>query len=122
MASIADYVIVMDGSASMSRAAPNLTNFVRKHFPIPDNIASGRPSVLMYRLEADNADNLKYTVTLNDTDVLTLTHSTDRFGTVHEVVEANVLHNGDNRFMVIVTAGTGTLKISDVVLLIQVDV
>ena len=119
MASIADYVIVMDGAAALSRAG---TNFVRKHFLVPDNVASGRPSVLMYRVEADNADGLKYTVTLNDTDVLTLVHSTDRFGTVHEVVEANVVHNGDNRFLAIVTAGTGTIKISDVVVLVQVDV
>lgn len=116
MATIADFAVILDGAAALSRSG---TNFVRKHFTLPDNTAGGQASVLMYRLEAEGANNLQYTITLNDTDVLTLVHSTDRFGTVHEVVGANVVHNGDNRFLAIVTAGGGTVKISDVVLLFQ---
>ena len=118
MATLADYAVLLDGTASISRSA---TNFFRKTFSLPDSTNGGVPPVLMFRLEADNANGLKYTIDLNGKDVLTFVHSTNRFGTAHEVVGANIIHNGENKFQVIVTAGEGTLKISDVVLLFQVN-
>jgi hypothetical protein len=119
MATIADYKIVLDSSASLVRGG---TNFVRQTFTLPSNIVPEQHGILMYRVEAEDPDDLRYTLSLNDHEVVTFTHDTDRFGTVHEVIDPNVLHNGENRFAAVATAGSGTIKISDVVVHFQVTI
>ena len=118
MATLADYAVIIDGTATMVRGG---TNFFRQTFNLPDTTNPNVPAIFMYRVEAENANGLKYTVDLNGKDVLTLVHSSDRFGTIHEVVGANTIHNGENKFQVIATGGTGTLKMSDVIIMFQVN-
>jgi hypothetical protein len=118
MATLADYAVIIDGTATVVRGG---TNFFRKTFSLPSNINPAVPAVFMYRVEVENADGLKYTMDLNGKDILTFVHSTNRFGTLHEVVDANIVHNGENKFQVVATAGEGTLKISDLVLFFQVN-
>jgi hypothetical protein len=118
MATLADYAVIIDGTATISRGG---TNFFRQKFNLPDTHNPNVPVVFMFRIEAENANGLTYTIDLNGHDILTLVHSSNRFGTIHEVVGANIVHNGENKFQVIATAGTGTLKMSDVVLMFQVN-
>jgi hypothetical protein len=121
MATIADYRVVTDGIATMVRGGPG-QNFFRKKFNMPGNLVSEQKGILMYKVEADNADQLKYVMRLNGKDVQTLTHDEDRFGTIHEVINTNVLRINENDFEVVATGGEGTLKVSDVVVHFQVGV
>ena len=119
MPTIGDFKVVMDKAATLERGG---TNFVRVDFNLPTNTATSQRAVLMYRVEVEEADDLKYELNLNKENILTLTHDERRFGTIHEVIAANVLHNGENQFMAVATKGEGKLKISDVVILFQANV
>ena len=119
MPTIADYVVVVDASATLRRVG---TNFFRKAFTLPAFIAPDRPAILMYRVEAEDADDLRYTISINDKEILTFVHDEDRFGTLHEVIDPNVLHYGENRFAAVATAGDGVVKISDVVIHFQATI
>jgi hypothetical protein len=122
MPTIADYKIVLDGTAVIQRGTGQGFNFTRHNFALPGNIVPEQSGILMCRIEAEEADGLKYTLTINDVDLLTLTHSEDRFGTIHEVIGANVLRFGDNQFRAVASDGEGALKISDVVVYFQATV
>ena len=74
------------------------------------------------RVEVEEADDLRYKLTVNGQDVLTLTHNEERFGTIHEVINANVLRFGDNQFVALADDGEGIMKISDVVIYFQATV
>lgn len=118
MATLSDYVVIIDGTATMVRGG---TNYYRQTFNVPNNLNQSAKAIFMYRVEADNANDLKYTMDLNGQDVLTLTHSTNRFGTIHEVISGTAIRTGENKFQVVATGGTGTLKVSDVVVFFQVN-
>jgi hypothetical protein len=119
MATIADYRVVTDGAAVLTRGG---TNFFHKNFTLPANLVAEQNGILMCRIEAHDADGLKYTRSLNDRDVLTLIHNEDRFGTIHEVINVNVLRYGENKFAAVATDGEGSLKLSDVVIYFQATV
>ena len=122
MATIADYQVISDGSATLTRGTGSGVNYFRQNFSIPGNINQSVPSVLLFRIEVEEASGLKYTIYLNDKEVLTLTHSTNRFGTIHEIIPGDTIRYGDNQFRIVATEGTGVMKISDVFVQFQVTV
>jgi hypothetical protein len=122
MATIADYRVVMDGKAVLQRGTGEGVNNLRRDFSLPSNIDPEQPGVLMFRIEVEEADGLRYKLSLNGHDLLTLTHNEERFGTVHEVINTNILRFGENRFAAVADAGEGILKLSDVVVYFQATV
>lgn len=119
MPNIADFRVVTDATSSLVRGG---TNFVRAKFNLPNTLVPDESGVLFFRIEAEHPEGLKYEISINSKNVITLTHNQERFGSIHEVINANVLRIGENQFMAVATDGEGTLKISDVVVFFQTTV
>jgi hypothetical protein len=119
MATIADYVVVADGTSTLVRGG---TNFVVIDFNLPSNIVTAQRGILMYRMEVEDPDDLHYHITINNKEVVSFIHNSDRFGTVHEVIDANVLQFGSNTLSAVANGGDGTVKISDIVVHFQATV
>ena len=107
---VSHLAVLSDGSFSQT---PGADIDIDLPFALPDNTAARR-GVLAYVVDATSPSSLAYSMTINGTaEVSRLVDGTVRH-TEHEVVGS--FHAGDNTLRVVVTGGTGTLVISDVVL------
>lgn len=85
-------------------------------------IDAGIRSVLSFMLKAEDPSGLKYEISIKNgnnitTSILNTQTSTNTWRVFQEVVGKNVLTDKDNTLIVKVLGGTGTLVISDIVLL-----
>ena len=120
MATIGDYAVLSDGTVTL-RIGGDIDNTFS--FSLPTNLSVASSSVLSWRFEAENnPDNLKWKFDINGTDVVSFTHNSDRFCSLHEVVGGNILKQGSNTATVRVLSGQGQIKVSDVVLQFQATV
>ena len=102
--------VISDGSFSLT---PGADIDIDLPFELPDNTANRR-GVLTYMVDATSPSNLSYSMSINGAEQAgrrvdsTVAHSE------HEVVSG--FRAGSNTLRVLVTSGTGTLVVSDVVL------
>jgi hypothetical protein len=82
-------------------------------FTLPDNTANRR-GVLIYMTDAQSPNNLAYTMALNGAVELRRTVDSTVHHTEHEIVSQ--FRAGQNTLRIQVTAGTGVLILSDIVL------
>lgn len=85
-------------------------------------IDSGVRSVLSFMLKAEQPSRLKYEISIKNgnnitTGIINTETSTNTWRVFQEVVGTNVLTDKNNTLIVKVLDGTGTLVISDIVLL-----
>jgi hypothetical protein len=126
MATVADYITFADQAFELPEAAGFQT------FPmsnLPANINSKMPGILTFMVEIHNGKGLNLVVGMgpaNSPSSITYKFQYGwtvnyHFGSVQEVCVNAPLLNG-NMLYFTRTAGTGTLKISDVVIWFQVNV
>ena len=91
-------------------------------FTVPSNATLSGRAILRFMLEAEsNPSNLKWKIDVNGTQVYNATHNSDRFAAVQEVFDASTLRHGSNRLTATVTSGSGTIKVSDIVIDFQAN-
>jgi hypothetical protein len=124
MATVADYITFWDGPVSFGEAVSNHDHPLN----IPSNLNRAGNAILLFTLEVVNGQGLDLYFWLMDAppsaDSLSLGHvkTTGNYrGTVHELFPQSELATGKVlRFAR--QAGTGTVKVGDVVIWFQVDV
>ncbi|HST81650.1 MAG TPA: hypothetical protein VLL08_07945 [Kineosporiaceae bacterium] len=120
MATVGDYVVVSDGTTTLEIGRDIDQTFT---FSVPSNVNLGQSAVATWRLEAEGPPrNLAWNLSINGTELVGFTHGSDRFTGLQEVFQGSVLQAGSNDATVAVTAGTGRIKFSDLVIHFQVDV
>jgi hypothetical protein len=120
MATISDYAVLSDGTVTLKIGGDIDHTFA---FSLPANLSVASSSVLAWRFEAEsNPNNLKWKFDINGTDVISFTHNSDRFCSLHEVVAGNILKVGSNTATVRVLSGSGQIRVSDAVLHFQATV
>src|SRR5262245_29977411 len=110
MPNIADFVILSDAIEVMQRGTGEGTNAVRHSFNLTAKFVNGSRGILMFRIEVEEASDFHYEIKINGTSIATFTHDEERFGTIHEVINANVLRFGDNDYSAVATSGDGVMK------------
>jgi hypothetical protein len=93
-------------------------------FNLPQKLDVGTRSVISgVVVTLTNATNLTFKLEINDVDVNPVAPITgsERFN-IQEVVQANLLKVGQNKFRIKLAGGAGSLSFSDVVLLYGVNV
>ncbi len=122
MSRVADYKIIKDDSFTLTSTPPGNSKEIKFDLDSPHVEAR---SILAFKLDLVNADNFRFNVKVNGTQVVERTCSGDRFFTFHEVIPANLLKRKDpgpppeNSIQFTNTNGTGSVKISDIVLWYQ---
>lgn len=116
---IANFETFRDSSISLSNTPNNrsrtLTQDIRT---TPQN---GEGAILMWKHWRQGSGAVSYQVSVNGTPISTPTISSDvavrEFVTLQEVISTSIIEQGDNRVTFEVADGTGTLRVSDVVLM-----
>jgi len=118
MPTIADYTVIQDTSVTL----PKDNGDIDHDFPAftATDVSAGSRSVLMFRVNPDGNATLE--VTLNGTSVLTQAFDTEPQRSWHEVIEANLLKETGNVLTVSRTSGSGSLTVSDLVLMFQATI
>src|SRR5262245_2918702 len=120
MPAVGDYAILADGQVSLKIGGDIDHDFP---FTLPNTTSLTARAVLSMQMEAEGPpSNLKWSFSINGTKVGAYTHSKDRFGVIQEVVSTGILKTGANTAKVLVESGSGTLKVSDMVLQYQNNV
>ena len=123
MPQIADYHVVSDGAFPLSNQG-NAPDDKTITFSVPSGFNQGG-SVLSWRMHVVNGNNLKYNVTLNNQEVWDTPGSLfdgEQMMVLQEVVSGSAFIPGSQQQLTFqVRAGQGTVYISDVVLLCQVN-
>lgn len=120
MATVSDYAVVSDGTTTLQIGGDVDQTFT---FSVPANVNLGQRAVATWRLEAEGPpQNLAWNLRINGTEVVGFTHGQDRFAALQEVFQGSILRAGSNDATVTVTAGTGRIEISDIVIHFQVEV
>ena len=115
------YDVISDSKTSLAIDGDTNHDFV---IELNDDANVARRSVLSFMLSPDSANNLQFRLEIINgvnlfTTVATYTTSNDVRRVFQEVIGENVLTSNYNTLRVTVLSGTGTLNISDVVLLYQ---
>jgi hypothetical protein len=120
MPTVADYVVVSDKPAAMVRGG---TNFIDKKFTLPQNFNRDKLAIIQFMVDTVEVDHFHYVLRINGHDIVSYTHDTDRFGTLHEVfAPMGIMQPGQNDFRSVATEGEGTVKLGDIFIHFQVDV
>ena len=120
MPAVADYSILADGQVSLKIGGDIDHDFP---FTLPNTTSLTSRAILSMQMEAEGPpNNLKWSFSINGTKIGGFTHSKDRFGVIQEIVAAGILAAGANTARVVVESGSGTLKVSDMVLQYQNNV
>jgi hypothetical protein len=124
MATVADYVKLQDTYFELQEIA-GTQNFL---INLPANFNSTQPGILTFMLRIVNGKNIHLTIGMGPANnppaqqvFWTISWSGDYYGNVQELLGDAPLLNG-NMLYFTRTAGTGTVKISDVVIWCQVNV
>jgi hypothetical protein len=118
MALVADYIVVHDAQFQLTPASPS-RNFV---INVPNNAALGSPAILSMMVKTISADDIDATIEVNGQAVTNFVNAdglNDR--AIHEVFAGSVLNAGNNTVAFDLTAGTGTLQLSDVIVWFQAN-
>ena len=120
MANASDYVVVQDSTTTLQIGGDIDETFP---FTIPSNIDRNERAVVTWRFEAEGGPtNLAWNMALNGNNVVSFTHSSDRFAALQEVISGSSLNAGANDLTLQVTGGTGRIDVSDVVVHYRVNV
>jgi hypothetical protein len=126
MLTVSDYVVVKDNAPALHAHGNREHTFP---FDVPSNVNTGQPAVATWQFEAEGPQreappqNLKWHLSVNDTELVQFTHTHNRFAAVQEVFEGSVLRAGsDNKATVKITGGTGVIRFSDFVIHMKVNV
>jgi hypothetical protein len=124
MADAALYEVITDNVITLSRDAGGDKDF-ETTFDLPSTLQVSARSVLMIAVRTfQNSQNVNLDVWINGEGPLLDSYSTfptsDQF-TFQEVVPANLLKKGQNRIRMELVGGSGSARISDVVLLYGVN-
>jgi hypothetical protein len=112
MPRIADYITIDEtftlGSGNNNRVF---------HFDLPEGAATGTRSILAYLVDSLSPGSLTWTVLINGNVVQTTSvRNSQVFGTLHEIVQGNVLLVGENTITFSVDSGSGPINFSEIVL------
>jgi len=117
MPNLTDYTVIQDTSVTLPKSNGDIDHDYPKFGAA--GLAGGRP-ILMFRVNPAGTAELK--VTLNNSDVLTQTFDTDPQRSWHEIIDDGVLKESDNVLTITRNDGSGSLTVSDVVVLYQHEV
>ena len=117
MPNLTDYTVVQDSSVTLPKSNGDIDHDYPKFGAA--GLGAGR-SILMFRVNPAGEAELK--VTLNNAEVLTTTFSTDPQRSWHEVIDDGVLKDSDNVLTITRNDGSGSLTVSDVVMLYQHEI
>lgn len=111
MPSVADYIIITDGSFTLG------VNQERTFtFSLSGTISNVAP-IIAFQVDPANNSNLSFAVEINDQQVYNATTSVTIRRGIWEVFGLNILDtNGNNTVQFRVESGTGTITFSDVIL------
>ena len=119
---ICDYSIFRDSSVTIQRGGGGDLD-KEFHINLPESLVRSNRSILAYVVDPEsNVNNLRVEVAVNGTPVRSSRFGQDLLMTLHEVVGADVLNVGRNTVKFTATSGSGSIRISDVVLWWQRDV
>ena len=123
MATVADYITFADKPFELQEIAGS-QNFLLN---LPANFNSEKPGILTFMLHVNNGKNIHVVLSMGPANNIANAQSIGsmeldgyHFTTVQELLGGAPLLNG-NMLYFTRTAGTGTLKISDVVIWFQVN-
>jgi hypothetical protein len=120
MPTVSDYVVVADGTTTLQIGGDVDQTFT---FSVPANVNLGQRAVATCMIEVEGPpQGLAWNLRINGTQIIGFTHNQDRFSVIQEVFQGSILQAGPNNAIVTVTAGTGRLEISDIVIHFQVEV
>jgi hypothetical protein len=114
MPNLTDYTVIEDNSVTLPKSNGDIDHDYPKFGAA--GLADGR-SILMFRVNPDNTAEL--VVSLNGTNVVTQTFDTEPQRSWHEVIDDGVLKDSDNILTITRNSGSGSLTVSDVVVLYQ---
>jgi hypothetical protein len=120
MPTVSDYAVVTDGTTTLQTGADIDASFP---FSVPSNVNRGQRAVATWRLEVEGPpQSLAWNLSINGTQLVGFTHSSDRFAGLQEVFQGSILQAGNNDATVEITGGSGRIEFSDLVVHFQVDV
>lgn len=113
---IADYSIFRDSPVTVQKGGGGDLD-KEFYIDLPESLVRSNRSILAYVVDPEaNVNNLRVEVAVNGEPVRSSRFGQDLLMTLHEVVGANVLKVGRNSVTFTATSGTGSVRISDVVL------
>jgi hypothetical protein len=120
MTQVATYKDLQDGPSTLHFNGP-----VSRYFDIfdaPGALLSERP-ILFFRVAPDVGDDIvRLEMTLNGDPIVGVTFHSDEGRAWMEIVEDTALQLTGNQLVATVTSGTGSITVSEVVLLYKVNV
>ena len=119
MPNVADYSIVSDGNVDLKIGGDIDRTF---DFNIPTTAVLNQSAILSFQLDTGTGgtpSGLKWRADINGTKIGGWTHNARDFCAVQEVFGGSVLKKGSNSATVTVESGTGTLRVSDIVVWFQ---
>lgn len=121
MPTITDCITLQSGTTTLAYPTGD-RDYTFAQFDAPAANLGSR-GVLMFRVVPTvGAGSVKLRLTLNGTVVSDITYRSDTGRTWHEIYEGDILELQDNVLEAELTAGNGTLSISDVTLFFQATI
>jgi hypothetical protein len=122
MATAARYITLSDGPFILNSIIPE--KFFKLKLPAGFSVDRAFPAVLFFKLNASKLDDFELRVWIGHSgiEVLEKTLNGDYYQTIHELIGDPGLVGNENDLAFQYLGGDGTLKISDVFILLQGDV
>jgi hypothetical protein len=113
------WTTIVDRQFDLTPGTPTVAREV--HFHLDDDTTLRLGGVLTFMTDAVSPNNLTYNIKINNLDVINRTVDSAVLHSEQEAIfqhqgDPLVLQHGQNDLLITVTGGTGTLRISDVVL------
>lgn len=119
MPTIADYTIILDNVVTLPDSIGDVDRDFTFNAPA---VNAGVASILAFRVNPD-ADDVTLRVTLNGTNILTQRFNGEpQERSWHEVIGQNILQDSNNTLTLARIAGSGVVRVSDLVLFFQTNV
>jgi hypothetical protein len=117
MPDVADYRVISDGGSATFQIG-GLTDFTFK-FDLGTAVKHNQPAILQFFISSSNANNLNVGFHLNGKLFMPSIHLTGKvFATMHEI-GSGMTKNNVNELRILLSSGTGSLTISNIVLFVQ---
>ena len=108
---------ITDNPLEMKRGTPPGDIDKEVPFDLPDDTTPDEGGVLTFMTEAVSPNNLTFTMAINDVPVVARKVDSAVLHSEQEVIRATgPFKSGPNKLQIKATGGTGTLRISDIVL------
>ena len=117
MPRVADYIILADGKFKL----PKPLGGKKIKFNAPAGFHAKSRSVLTFVIDLDDADDYKFKIRINGTEVWNGRFNGGKYFAMQEVIPANLIGR-KNLMEIFYVSGDGNVYLSDIVLLVQVDV